>query len=412
MNQLQRRLAGSRAAGRVLRAGNAPRPRRFPVLVRRPGVRRAVVALSIVGALAVHQALPRAFVGMDPAGWAVVAQMAALVSEMISIKRQVENQRDQARAHIYGKIAPLAGKVSVGHQVLSNYLDVNEAPWFDGTNPIVPEEPFNTPPPLCTGNNPPADCLPDPDDLVLDAGAQADARQTTNTILSAAFGGAVPTHVSGSVGRLFDAVEYLTERTRDDRDAADARAAERRATVAMAMGIVEEWRGCNRSTEANPYTLGTVQRPPCFTAGGEGRGQTLSDGEVGTEGVLEGLYEALDFVQANQEGDASLTQLATIETQVNLMRARIQAANLELDLFEAEQEQRNQFAREAAVRRNDEFLALQIECLQGNGGGSVFNMLEYDPENPSLSTCVQVENVVQQHIDLMDDIAPLHELIQ
>ena len=399
---MQRRLAGAAAARRVLHAGVVARPRRPAVLVRRPWMRRGVIAATICSVLLVQQPLARAFLGLDPAGWAVVTQMAALVSEMIAIKRQVENQRDQARAHIYGKIAPIIGKLSIGHGFLNKALDPANSPWLLPGGPVIPELPFNEAPPSCTAEPANPRCMPDEDDVVLPQTVRDNARQLTQTVLSESYGGSVPVHVGEGVNRLFDSVDYYAERTRDDRASAELQDAQRRATLAMAMGVLEEWRGCNRSTEAMPYSVGTVQRPPCFTAVGEGRGETLSDGQVGTEGMLEGLYVMLDFVQNNQEGDASLTQLATIEAHVRLMRGRMQAVTLEMDLADAEQEQQAQLRSEMAQRQRDAVFALSVECSQGNGGGSVYNYLAYNPEDPPASTCVQVLDVSDDQIAALD----------
>ena len=411
MTNLQRRLAGARAASRVLSVGQVERPPRRALFRRHPWFRRGVIAVTVVAFLFIQQVPARTFLGLDPAGWAVVTQMAALVSQMIAVKRQVENQRDQARAHIYGKIAPIEGKLSIAHNFLSTHLDPVNAPWFDpGGQAAIPEEPFNQPLPDCVPGSPLPSCMPDINDAVLPDNVRNGARSATQTVLAATFGGSVPAHVNQSVDRLFTAVEYYADRSREQRQAREDREAKQRAVTAMSMGILEEWRGCNRSTVADPYSIATVQRPPCFSAGGEGRGDTLSDGEVGTEGMLEGLYEMLDFVENNQEGDASLTQLATIETQVALMRGRLQAANLELDLLEVEENQRVQLASEAAARRADELDAMRLECVQANAGGSVHNYLVYNPEDPAASECVQVDDITAAQIALLNQDISLLDL--
>ena len=368
---VRQHLACAAAAHRVLKSRRpAPPPRRVST-----GVRRGFVALVVAVVLVAQGTVASAFLGLDPAGWLVVTQMTALVSQMTAIKRQVENYRDQARAHVYGKIAPLDGKLTPLDNLLKRSSDPVQFAWYapPGQTPI-PTEPVNQPYEDCAIAPPDVPCMPNAADTLVSDQAQDDLRQQLLDANRQIFGNTLPTHIVESTDRLIDNIRYRVEHSEEQREVAEAEQARYRAAVELSASILEEWRGCNEATDTSPYTLGSVGRPPCLTRNGEGRGESLSDGQQGTEGLVEGLSAGLEFVIANQEGDASLTQLATMETQVNLMRGRLQAAELELDIAAAEQAQRAQLKAEARRRRDDQLSVLRIECLQGNNGGTIYNI--------------------------------------
>ena len=334
---VRQHLACAAAAHCVLeRQRPAAPPRPVPT-----GVRRALAGVVVAAILVAQGTVASAFLGLDPAGWLVVTQMSALVSQMTAIKRQVENYRDQARAHVYGKIAPLDGKLNPVDNLLKLSTQPDQFAWYvpSGQTPI-PTEPVNQPYPECAIAPPDVPCMPNADDTVLSAQAQDDLRAGILTANRKIFGNTLPAHIVENTDRILARITYRNERRAEQRDVAEAEQARYRAAVEMTASVLEEWRGCNEATTVVPYSISTVGRPPCVTRNGAGRGESLSDGQSGTEGLVEALSAGLDFVIANQEGDASLTQLATMETQVNLMRGRLQAAELELDIAAAEQAQR------------------------------------------------------------------------
>lgn len=243
--------------------------------------------------------------------------------------------------------------------------------------------------------------MPNADDTVLSAQAQDDLRAGILTASRQVFGNTLPGHIVENTDRILARITYRNERRAEQRDVAEAEQARYRAAVEMTASVLEEWRGCNEATTVVPYSINTVGRPPCVTRNGEGRGESLSDGQSGTEGLVEALSAGLDFVMANQEGDASLTQLATMETQVNLMRGRLQAAELELDIAAAEQAQRAQLQAEASRRLKDQLSVLRVECLQGNNGGTVYNIFRPNVEDPELSECVLVADRSADQLALM-----------
>ena len=406
-HRLQQRLSAAAAARRIV---HAPRPRRASFSSSRR-LRWWVAAAVLLSAVFVQAPVTRAFLGIDPAGWVVVTQMSALVTQMTAIKRQVENYRDQTRAYQFGKLAPLDGKLDPTKVVLDATLNPARTPWYTPPGlPPLETEPVNQPFPECGTVQPGTPCMPDAEAAELSEDARAAVIESSLEATRAIFGGSVPTYVAESSARLADTIEYRTEYVRERREAAANRRAQHRAVVDMSASVLEEWRGCNQATEATPYTQGSVARPPCMSRNGEGRGESLSDGETGTEGMVETLSAGLAFVEATQEGDASLTQLATMETQVNLMRGRLQAAELELDLAEAAQRQRLQLEAEAAQRRRDELANLRIECRQTNSGGTVYNIFVPNYEDPALSTCVLVEDVTDEQLAILGDPPPLYPL--
>ena len=388
---VRQHLVCAAAAHRVLAAGRRARP---PRRVGRP-LRRALAAVVVVGLILAQGTVARAFLGLDPAGWLVVTQMSALVSQMTAIKRQVENYRDQTRAHVYGKIAPIDGKLLPLDNLLSSAQDPARIPWLVplGQTPIEPE-PVNQPFEDCAAVAPGTPCMPaSADTLVPDATRDAIVDQALNASREV-FGTTLPAHILDGATRFRDNLDYHIDLVTSRREVSDNQRAQYRATLELSASVLEEWRGCNESTTASPYTVATVARPPCVTRGGEGRGESLSDGQSGTEGMVETLAASVEYVLANQEGDASLTQLASIMAQVNLMRGRLQAAELELDIAEAEQAQRRQLQAEAARRLQDQLYVLRLECVQGNNGGTMYNMFVPDYETPADSDCVCVFRLI------------------
>ena len=396
---VRQHLACAAAAHSVLNRQPPPAPRR-PVPT---GVRRTLAGVVVAAILVAQGSVASAFLGLDPAGWLVVTQMSALVAQMTAIKRQVENYRDQARAHSFGKIAPLDGKLTPLDNLLTLSSQPDQFAWYvpPGQTPI-PTEPVNQPYPECAIAPPDVPCMPNADDTVLSDQAQQDLKEQLLDANRTIFGAvALPTFVVENTDRLVDTIRYRVERQQQQREVTEAEQARYRATVEMSASVLEEWRGCNEATETTPYSVGAVGRPPCLTRNGEGRAESLSDGQSGTQGLVETLSEAVSFVIANQEGDASLTQLATIETQVNLMRGRLQAVELELDIAAAEQTQRAQLQAEARQRRRDELSVDRIECLQGNSGGTIYNIFHANYEDPALSECILVEDNSAAQLALM-----------
>ena len=377
--------------------------------MRRKGVRRVVVAAALAVVMVVGRAAPAgAFLSsLDPAGWAVVAQMAAIISQAIAIKRQVENVRNQARAEFFGKLAPLTGKLTVVAEWLRNSRTQAGVCVYDPLNCSVGHTPgshvdllpssvpvFNRPMEQCAGTVSPTDpCMPVERTLpVAMAGSLAGAARSS--MLSAGAVSPITRSYSGADARIAAGIGVTEARMRHAISRADSaidrseqKRAMRRALVEEQMAIVEDWRGCQ---EAVPGAwTPTGDRIPCVTNGGRGR----EDPGVGrgTSGAQEALVSRLDALQAYQDGDVSKVQLDTIQTELIVMLGRIQAARMEREAAAMEEEQDRRMAAEAARRRILELQKATFDCKVSDGPYSYF-VESAPPTTPPSGSCVNVQD--------------------
>ena len=180
----------------------------------------------------------------------------------------------------------------------------------------------------------------------------------------------VPGHVATRHARQQVGLAATAEVIEAQEERFDDRIRYRRAAVDGAMSIVEEWRGCQ------PLPAGAVidsgdPRLPCVTNDGVGR-----DAAQGTTGMVDELGVMLRFAQEEQEGDASIEQLTTMDTQIRIMQARLMAARVEMDAVVTEQAQESELQRHAVLRRNQAMAVLRLDCLDGRSGqpASPFNL--------------------------------------
>ena len=376
--------------------------------MRRNGMRRVVVALALAAVMVVGRASPAgAFLSsLDPAGWAVVAQMAAIISQAIAIKRQVENVRNQARAEFFGKLAPLTGKLTVVSGWLRNARTHAGVCVYDPINCAVGHDPgshtallpssvpvFNRPMEQCAGGVPPTEpCMPVARTLpVAIAGSLAAAAR--GSMLSSGGVSPITRAYSGADGRIGAGIGLTEARMRHaiaraDRaiDRSEQKRAMRRALVEEQMAIVEDWRGCQEAVPGTwtPPPPTTDDRIPCVTNGGRGR----EDPGVGrgTSGAQEALVSRLDALQAYQDGDISKVQLDTMQSELIVMLGRIQAARMEREAAAMAEEQDARMAAEAARRRVVELQRLVFDCKVANGPSSYF-VESAPPTTPPSGTC-------------------------
>jgi len=362
--------------------------------MRRTGVRRVAVAVSLAVVLVVGRAAPAgAFLSsLDPAGWAVVAQMAAIISQAIAIKRQVENVRNQARAEFFGKLAPLSGKLTVVAGWLRNARTQAGVCVYDPRNCALGHNPgshvdllpssipvFNRPMDPCAGAVSPTDpCMPTTRTLppATVAGLAGAAR---GSMLGSAGLSPITRAYTAADGDIAAGIGVMEARMRHAIDRADRaidrneqKRALRRALVEEQMAIVEDWRGCQEAVPGSwTPPAGTVDdRIPCVTNDGLGR-EEPGVGR-GTTGIQEGLVSKLDALQAYQDGDVSKVQLDTMQTELIVMLGRIQAAGLEREAAEMAERQDARMAAEAARRRMVELQQLSVDCKVANGPYSYF----------------------------------------
>ena len=383
--------------------------------VARRRVRFVLVPVLLVGLLVVPVVPARAFLSsLDPAGWAVVAQMAAVVSQGIAIKRQVENVRNQARAHFFGKIAPLTGK-------LGRVRDLMRGNRYTGTVVLVPQwgidrlDPldvpiFNQTFPPCSIAVPGEPCLADEatvDPALLTAASQPllDGLATTRPrSLLAVYSASLPVQRE-SAARLQALIDQRLLEQQAAVDFTTERRNERRAILDSAMQAVEDWRGCQPA----PYapTIGDAldtavdDRFPCVTNEGLGRGDGTG-GDEGTRGIAEDLVSKITALEALQEGDASQVQIDTIQTQVLVQLARLSAARTAVDARTIEQRERARLEREAARRRRIALYERHLDCVEANGPYSTFVPDPAQPGSiPPVGECLVVDDVSDQIADAL-----------
>lgn len=373
--------------------------------MRSKGVWRVVAVTALVAALVVGRVQPAgAFLSaLDPAGWAVVAQMAAVISQAVAIKRQVENVRNQSRAEYFGKLAPLTGKLSVVSGWLRNarnragvsiYNPASSAGLLPAT---LPE--FNRPMDECVGGTPSlAPCMPPITSAALPVATIGTlAANARASVVSSSSPNPIISSYTANDASLRQTVDRLEARGRDNiarTEAAAVRAendrAVRRALIEEQMAIVEEWRGCQEAPPGawNPPPATTDDRLPCMTNDGLGR----QDQGGGTQGAQEDLVAKLDALERYQDGDASKVQLDTMQTQLIVMLGRVQAARLEREAHEMEREEEERMVAEAERRRSLQVLAEDLRCQDQFGPQSHF-IEDGQQSTPPTGTCRRVVDV-------------------
>ena len=374
--------------------------------MRRKSVRRALVAVALAAVMVVGRAQPAgAFLSsLDPAGWAVVAQMAAIISQAIAIKRQVENVRNQARAEFFGKLAPLTGKLSVVSGWLRNArskagVSVYNPQSYAVLLPTTTLPVFNRPMDECIGGPAgPDPCMPPITSAALPQGVVSGvAAATRQAVRNSASPSPIVRAYSGNDAELVQAVDRLErsmeESIRRQRAAAERgerRRAVRRALVEEQMSIVEDWRGCQEAPPGawSPPPPTTDDRLPCMTNDGLGR----EDPGGGTQGAQSDLVAKLDALESYQDGDVSKVQLDTLQTQLVVTLGRLEAARAQREAVELEEAQEAEMAREAARRRQVELAERNHDCKVQFGVHSYF--IEDKPSTiPPTGGCLQVRDV-------------------
>ena len=374
--------------------------------MRRKGVRRVVVAVALAAVMVVGRAAPAgAFLSsLDPAGWAVVAQMAAIISQAIAIKRQVENVRNQARAEFFGKLAPLTGKLSIVSGWLRNArskagVGVYNPQSYAALLPTTTLPVFNRPMEACVGGGMTGvPCMPPIESTAVPASTIGPlATGVRGNVLSSASQSSLVRAYGANDAELGRTVDRLEARARENitRQRAAAERAENKRAVARAiveeqMGIVEDWRGCQAAPAGawNPPAPTVDDRLPCMTNDGLGR----NDPGGGTQGAQSDLVAKLDALERYQDGDVSKVQLDTLQTQLIVMLGRLEAARVERDAMELAEEQELRMAAEAKRRREIALLEQHTNCQTLFGPSSYF--IENIPSQiPPTGTCRQVTDV-------------------
>ena len=355
----------------------------------------AVVAIGVLSVALVTPARAQ-FDFANPAAWATVIQMTQAVGHMVAIKRQVENVRNLAATQAMGAFAPLVdglGPVTESiretQAVLSGDIPFHVPDTFPvdeddpGLEPI-PATPFNAVLQVCPEGEVPGDEDIDEGDLLSDEDVDfvdlcmpsievsysSDLSDRYEVVLTDAEISPVPTYMADDSAYLElrrDARERLAAQF-EARIEAQAAAAEReaeevalmQADVETMMALAEEFYGCI-SVPADGVLDPNADQRYCATNNGGGRGETVG-GTTGTSGLLDDLLTQLDTVARQPEGNASMSQLATLQTRASLYQARATAAVLQARAAVLEREAQDRLADEAAERRRYELYNAHLQC--------------------------------------------------
>ena len=333
--------------------------------------RHSLVIVLLVVVLVGGRATPAgAFLSaLDPAGWAVVAQMAAVISQAVAIKRQVENVRNTARSAFFGKLAPLTGKLMT---IRRQIVDARSKASLDVIIPdtsveMLPDElpPFNQPLEDCVANTFTGDCLLpersiDPANFGVLTQAYRD-RLNGPTIRT---GPATRQLYNDNADELDRYVRQLHDYMEAELDAAEIERARDRALVESLMATVEDWTGCQTAPAAGGTLDATVDdRVPCVSNGGLGAEDPGgATGVSGTDGMMQDLAIQLEALETYQGGDASKNQTDTLQTKLLITLARLQAAHGEVAARESERAQETAAVQEAVRRRDIGLLKEELGC--------------------------------------------------
>ncbi len=164
---------------------------------------------------------------------------------------------------------------------------------------------------------------------------------------------------------------------------AERRRLGRRAAVEAAMGVVEDWRGCQQapSTGATLPPVSVDDRLPCATNGGLGRDEPGRGRPSGTAGLQQQLAANLEALERFQDGDASKAQIDNLQTQLLLTLGRIEAARGEMEARLLDEANEDAQLAEAARRRRLALLKHELDCRTANP--EVFMYARWIPTDPA-----------------------------
>ena len=384
--------------------------------------RAGAVALAAALLFAVQVTRPDgvdAFAGIpDPAVFVFAAQYTSLVGENMRLKRTAENVRDLHKAIDLGKIAPLRGRLSTVARSLNRSMAAASNGGVRGfltsaarNGQPVRFDPFNRVKPICATPSPAArdDCaspLPPADAIERSYDFRSDRHEANTrglfqeatysfsadgamTVTATAHQGALPAALVQARAAHEARARAIRQQYEDVHMPASGESFDdrtygaRRAAVASAMNVIEEWRGCVAAVPGQPLTgpaAGAL--PPCapgpdgVTAGGvdteafetpDATGNLVAV-PAGTKGYAHVLREQLDFIDTEMPGaDVAVNQHLNMQTRLALTHARINAARAELAATEIEIGQQAMLAGQMRERRAQELFAARIECRENPG---------------------------------------------
>ena len=289
------------------------------------------VAVMLLVVLVGTRRPAQAFLGLDPASWIVVGQMASVVSQMVAVRDSMMRLRDEALSHARGLIEPVddfAGEVRSA---------LRGGDW-SAFNAGDVEHPEDTEIGACPGGTLPETgsveervCVPD------------DLPELTADMA----GDSVPAEAAEAFRLRQALVEAEHDRLRSESEYA-------RQLVDAAAVKIANWHGC----ETDPGTGSTAMRCP--------------DGVAETEGGRAQLLDALDALSsADCEADSgdgsggtcpSMAQLRSLMVTGLQSMAAFAAAEAEIEAAELDIARRDEEARllREALRRQE-----AIESLEG-----------------------------------------------
>ena len=278
----------------------------------------------------------QAFLGLDPASWIVVGQMASVVSQMVAVRDSMMRLRDEALSHARGLIEPVddfAGEVRTalkggdwsafnsGDVEHPDDTEIGECP--AGGFPADSEEPVSAEEQVCVPEDLPA--------LTADMAGE----------------GVVPAEAAAAFGRSQELVEAEHDRMRSESEYA-------RQLVDAAAVKIANWHGC----EEDPGPGSGAMRCP----------EGVSETEGGRRQLLEAL-EALSSADCPADGAdgsggecPSMAQIRSLMVTGLQSMATFAAAEAEIEAAELDMARRDEEAElvREALRRQ-----AAIDSLEG-----------------------------------------------
>ena len=274
----------------------------------------------------------QAFLGLDPASWIVVGQMASVVSQMVAVRDSMMRLRDEALSHARGLIEPVddfAGEVRTA---------LKGGDWSAFNSGDV-EHPDDTEIGACPGGG-----LPEPGSGEDPVCVPDDLPQLTADMAGE---GVVPAEAAAAFGRSQELVEAEHDRMRSESEYA-------RQLVDAAAVKIAHWHGC----EEDPGLGSGAMRCP----------EGVSETEGGRRQLLEAL-EALSSADCPADGAdgsggecPSMAQIRSLMVTGLQSMATFAAAEVEIEAAELDMARRDEEAElvREALRRQ-----AAIDSLEG-----------------------------------------------
>ena len=189
-------------------------------------------------------------------------------------------------------------------------------------------------------------CMPDPA-VAYDTQAAADLEEVAEDAIDAYFGedadydATAPAAMGEALEASLEEFQMHAERSEDE-------IAQAQALIDGMMAVYEEFYGC-LAVPDDGEMLDDPETPYCLSNLGKGMGDR-KEGD-GTASLLDDILAKLDTIGRQPDGNASQTQLSTLQTQLQVYIARATAMRTQARAWELEMQNEKKLMAEAQQRR-------------------------------------------------------------